>query len=286
MQNCLGQFYTKKEVAKLCWQHLANNLSSINRNIDDDNLLFLEPSAGTGSFFKLMPPERRFGMDLEPKYKGVKKQDFFKTMQLDYDSDNIMVVSNPPFGKRGNLAVSFFNHSAYLADTVAFIVPVIFRKFMIHKKLDSRMKFISKLELPRDSFELANGKSYSVNTEFQIWTKLECYCNDMRLNKTLPIFHRDFQMWQYNNTPAALKVFENDFDIAVPSQGWQDYSRRETDSANCEKNKQWILLKAGNQIVLSRLLSIDYNSLAQRCTTAVPGFRKGDLVKEYTELYE
>ena len=108
----------------------------------------------------------------------------------------------------------------------------------------------------------------------------------MRLNKALPISHKDFKMWQYNNTPAALKVFENEFDFAVPAQGWQDYSRRETDSANCEKNKQWILLKAMNPMVLSRLLSIDYNSLAQRCPTAVPGFRKGDLVKEYSDLYE
>ncbi len=286
MQNCLGQFYTKEEIAKLCWKHLSDTLSLINRNIDDDNLLFVEPSAGTGSFFKLMPSQRRFGMDLEPKYEGVKKQDFFKTVQLDYDSDDIIVVGNPPFGKRGNLAVSFFNHSAYLASTIAFIVPVIFRKFMVHKKLDSSLKFISKLELPRDSFELANGKPYSVNTEFQIWTKLECSCDDMRLNEALPISHKDFQMWQYNNTPAALKAFENDFDFAVPSQGWQDYSRRETDSANCEKNKQWILLKAKNPIVLSRLLSIDYKSLAQRCTTAVPGFRKGDLVKEYSDRYE
>ena len=286
MQNCLGQFYTKKEIAKLCWEHLSDTLSFLNKNMDDDNLLFLEPSAGTGSFFKLMPPQRRLGMDLEPKYKGVKKQDFFKIFQLDYDSDNVIVVGNPPFGKRGNLAVSFFNHSACLASTIAFIVPVIFRKFMIHKKLVSSMRFVSKLELPRDSFELSNGKSYSVNTEFQIWTKLECSCDDMRLGEALPISHKDFQIWQYNNTPAALKVFENDFDFAVPSQGWQDYSRRETDSANCEKHKQWILLKAQNPIVLSRLLSINYNSLAQRCTTAIPGFRKGDLVKEYSDLYE
>jgi len=71
MQNCLGQFYTKEEIAKLCWEYLADTLSCINRNIDEDNLLFLEPSAGTGSFFKLMPSQRRIGIDLEPKYEGV-----------------------------------------------------------------------------------------------------------------------------------------------------------------------------------------------------------------------
>ena len=93
-------------------------------------------------------------------------------------------------------------------------------------------------------------------------------------------------MWQYNNTPDALKVFQNPFDFAVPCQGWQDYSRRETDEKQCEKSKQWILLKAKNPTVLAQLMKIDYGHLAQECATAVPGFRKGDLVKAYKEKYE
>ena len=282
--NNLDQFYTKETVAKLCWDHLIDIVSSLKKNIND--LFFLEPSVGKGAFYKLMPEERRIGMDLDPKCDGAELRDFLKTVEIGPESHNTVVVGNPPFGKRGNLAVAFFNHSAYLADTVAFIVPVIFRKFMIHKKLDSRMKFISKLELPKESFEFDNGKTYSVNTEFQIWTRLPCLFEDMRECEAPPISHKDFQMWQYNNTPEALKVFENDFDFAVPSQGWQDYSRRETEAKNCEKHKQWILLKAKDTIVLSRLLTIDYNVLAHRCTTAIPGFRKGDLVKEYSELYE
>ena len=246
----------------------------------------MEPSAGKGAFYNLMPEHRRIGMDLEPKCDGVKLQDFLKTVKIKFEPHNTVVVGNPPFGKRGNLAVAFFNHAACFAETVAFIVPVIFRKFMIHKKLDSRMKFISKLELPKESFEFDDGKTYSVNTEFQVWTRLPCSCEDMRECDSLPISHKDFQMWQYNNTSEALKVFENDFDFAVPSQGWQDYSRRETKSDNCEKHKQWILLKAKDAVILSRLLDIDYNELAHRWTTAVPGFRKGDLVKAYSERYK
>ena len=284
MQNSLDQFYTKETIAKLCWNHLIDTVSSLDKSIND--LFFLEPSAGKGAFYSLMPEHRRIGMDLEPKCDGVKSQDFLKTVKIEFESHNTVVVGNPPFGKRGNLAVAFFNHSAYLAETVAFIVPVIFRKFMIHKKLDSRMKFISKLELPKESFEFDSGKTYSVNTEFQVWTRLPCSCDDMREYGSLPISHKDFQMWQYNNTPEALKVFENNFDFAVPSQGWQDYSRRETEADNCEKHKQWILLKAKDAVILSRLLDIDYNELAHRCTTAIPGFRKGDLVKRYSELYE
>lgn len=148
------------------------------------------------------------------------------------------------------------------------------------------MRFISRLPIPRDAFYLSTGKSYSVNTEFQIWTRLSSVYQDMRQYKPLPIRYPDFQIWQYNNTSDALKVFRNAFDLAVPCQGWQDYSRREIDESHCERNKQWMLLKAKDPTVLARLMKIDYERLAQECATAVPGFRKGDLVKVYTEHYK
>ena len=284
MENLLGQFYTKSEVAGACWEHFTNTLSTLNRNLSD--LFFVEPAAGTGAFYKRLPSQRRFGIDLVPKCKDVKRQDFFKLTDLPSARQDTVVIGNPPFGKRGKLAIAFFNHAAHLADIIAFIVPVNFRKFTTHKQLDPSMRFISKLPLPRDAFHLHTGKSYSVNTEFQIWTRLATPHPDMRQYKPLPIRHKDFQMWQYNNTPNALKVFENPFDFAVPCQGWQDYSRRETDKKQCEKSKQWILLKAKNPTVLARLMEIDYEHLAQECGTAVPGFRKGDLVKAYTDYYE
>ena len=283
LENLLGQFYTKSEVAGACWAHFTNTLSTLNRNLSD--LFFLEPAAGTGAFYKLLPSKKRFGIDLVPKCDDVKLQDFFKLTDLPSALQDTVVIGNPPFGKRGKLAIAFFNHAAHLADTIAFIVPVTFRKFTTHKRLDPDMRFISKLPLPRDAFHLGTGKSYAVNTEFQIWTRLASNHQDMRQYKPLPIQHQDFQMWQYNNTPDALKVFQNPFDFAVPCQGWQDYSRRETDKRQCERNKQWILLKAKNPTILARLMEINYEHLAQECATAVPGFRKGDLVKVYTEHY-
>ncbi len=284
MQHSLDQFYTKPEVARACWKHFTDTLSTLNRNPSD--LFFVEPAAGTGAFYELLPSQRRLGIDLVPKCDGVKPQDFFKVTHLPFAPKDTAIIGNPPFGKRGKVAIAFFNHAASVADLVAFIVPVNFRKFIVHKQLNPNMRFISKLPLPRDAFHLGTGKSYSVNTEFQIWTRLTSTHPDMRQYKRLPIHHPDFQIWQYNNTRAALKVFQNTFDFAVPCQGWQDYSRRETDEKQCERNKQWILVKAKDATVLARLMEIDYEHLAQECGTAVPGFRKGDLVKAYIEHYE
>lgn len=284
MQKSLDQFYTKNEIALTCWDYFTETLSTLNISINE--LYFLEPSAGTGAFFNLLPIDRRLGIDIAPKCTDIKTQNFFDIFEIPFPPQHTAVIGNPPFGKRGKLAISFFNHAAYFADIVAFIVPLNFRKYAVHKCLDSTMRFISKIVLPRDAFHLENGKPFSVNTEFQIWTRIESQHLDMRESKPLPIYHQDFQLWQYNNTPTSLMVFNSKFDFAVPCQGWQDYSRKETNEKNCERNKQWILLKAKDLTVLERLMNIDYENLAQRCATAVPGFRKADLVKEYTDLYE
>jgi len=284
VQNALDQFYTKREIATACWQHFEQVLSGLNRNSTD--LFFIEPAAGTGAFYEQLPPHRRIGMDLMPKCDGVKTQDFLKLTDFPTAARDTVVIGNPPFGKRAKLAIAFFNQAARFADIVAFILPIGFRKFTTHKHLDPNMRFISRLPLPRAAFHLATGRTYSVNTEFQIWTRFSTTYLDMRQYKPLPIDHPHFQIWQYNNTSTALKVFQNSFDFAVPCQGWQDYSRRGTDARRCERTKQWILLKASNPHVLSCLLGIDYEQLARESGTAVPGFRKGDVVKAYTDKYE
>ena len=69
--NNLDQFYTKTEIAEKCY-----NLTIEHTNINDYNYI-LEPSAGTGSFYKLLPEKKRIGLDLEPKYKGVLEMDYF-----------------------------------------------------------------------------------------------------------------------------------------------------------------------------------------------------------------
>lgn len=281
MDSTLDLFYTKPEVAASCWDYLLETLSTVNRTVNE--MFFVEPSAGTGAFYKCLPTDRRFGIDIHPKCENVIRQDFFEVTSLSYSPKDTVIIGNPPFGKRGKLAIAFFNHAAVLADIIAFIVPVNFRKYIVHKQLEPSMRFIKEFPLPRDAFHLESGKPYSVNTVFQIWTRLPSKHQDMRQLQSLPIRHQDFQIWQYNNTTDALKVFQNTFDFAVPCQGWQDYSRRETDEKQCERNKQWILLKANNACVLERLKQIDYERLAKECGTAVPGFRKGDLVKAYSE---
>ena len=107
--------------------------------------------------------------------------------------------------------------------------------------------------------------------------------SNLRLTDPPAIQHDDFEMWQYNNTQEARKVFSNNFDFAVIRQGYNDYSRRETSPSKCELNKQWILFKARNREVLKTLKHIDFTELSQN-NTITPGFGKADVVKEYAKV--
>ncbi len=285
----LDQFFTKPEIAEQCWRTLSDILGRVEMAGPGD-FFFVEPSAGAGDFFDVLPPGRRVGIDIEPRREEFIRHDFLQWTpdHLDVDTPRagIAVIGNPPFGKRGKMAVAFFQHASLIADTIGFIVPVIFRKHFIHKQLPLDFRWVHSIPLPRDAFWTDARPSYNVNTEFQIWTRLAVDLTDQRLHKPPPIRHRDFKLYQYNNTPDALKVFGYDFDFAVPCQGWQDYSRRERSAEGCEPHKQWMLIKAHTFAALRRLYArIDYEALALAHTTSVPGFRKGDLVKEYTQRY-
>ncbi len=281
----LDQFFTKRDLAAQCWRSLLPIVRRLTGKRTGE-LLFVEPSAGDGSFYDLLPAGR-IGLDIEPRRDSIMGADFLAwDCPLFRPRQHVVVVGNPPFGKRGALAVRFFCKAAEMADVIAFILPVIFRKHFIHKQLPAGWQLAYQRDLPRDAFYTDAASSYEVNTEFQVWTRLAGNHRDRRLTAPPPRRHQDFLMWQYNNTRQALKMFDNPFDFAIPCQGWQDYTRRETDAKNCEKHKQWLLFKPADKIVHKRLYQgIDYAALALRNTTSTPGFRKGDVVQEYIACY-
>ena len=244
---------------------------------------WIEPSAGTGAFFSLLPAGMRFGIDLEPRCPYVKKGNF-----LDWKPTGTakriprhrrVVVGNPPFGRRGKMAIEFFNHAARYADTVAFVMPSLFEKASAQEHLKKDMKLSVSERVDPPLFLTLDGTLRDVSTVFQIWTRLPGTVDGRA--KQAPRRCADFSMWQYNNIKAARKVFKEDWDFAVPCQGWQDYSRRETRAKDCEKNKQWMLFKARNEKTLERLMDFDFDALARRGSTVVPGFRKNDMLEAW-----
>ena len=174
----MDQFYTKPDIAKQCYQILNEELDI--RNYD----ILMEPSAGTGSFFNLLPQDKRIGIDLEPKCDGVGEGNF-----LDFEANReltYLIVGNPPFGKVCSLAVKFFNKAALFANAIAFIVPRTFKRASIWNKLDKHFHLVKNFDLSLKPccFE----PSMSAKCCFQVWVKKECVRSRIIYNKT----HKDF----------------------------------------------------------------------------------------------
>lgn len=277
MKTKLDQFYTKPDIAKECWDLLHSAIEV------SEETTYIEPSAGEGSFFRLMPHNRRTGCDLEPKCEEVEQRDFLKGWRPK-GKKPFVAVGNPPFGHRAKTALQFVNKCARYADTVAMILPATFSKYSVQKHLPQDMRLIASLNLD-NAFYRADGNPYSVNSVFQVWTRKETEHRDLRLRTPPPTSHPDFEMWQYNNTREALKVFDETFDFAVPRQGYEDYGRRETNESDCERKKQWILFKGKNPQITNRLINMDFEKLSQ-LNTVTPGFGKADVVEAYRRLYE
>ena len=72
------QFFTPSETAEYCYQKSNEIIGKCGDDVT--NYTYVEPSAGNGNFLKVLPANKRIGLDIEPRDNEVFKQDF-----LDWD---------------------------------------------------------------------------------------------------------------------------------------------------------------------------------------------------------
>jgi hypothetical protein len=160
------QFFTSKDTAKYCYDKAIDIITNLGVNLSE--YTWIEPSAGDGSFYNLMP-EGSIGLDIEPKCDGVISQDFLNWIP---DIKKNIIIGNPPFGLRGHLALKFINHGAKFCDFICFILPQLFDsngKGSCKKRVVG-MNLIHS-EIIDSSFYYPGGKDVNVNCVFQIWSK-------------------------------------------------------------------------------------------------------------------
>lgn len=160
--NTKDQFYTKENVAKSCIEHIIKLVP------DAKKFLWVEPSAGNGSFFNNIS-YRKIGLDIDPMGKDICKQDYF-TWNPPPKENNIIVFGNPPFGRQSSLAKAFISKSCEYAKLIAFILPRSFTKPSMNNAFTSRFHCILSIDLDKNSF-LVNGSEYDVPCIFQIWSR-------------------------------------------------------------------------------------------------------------------
>lgn len=286
--KALDQFFTRDDVAKTCLDQIINILVKL--DYDVPALHFIEPAAGGGAFIRALE-SRKFhdfsAYDIEKKQSYIQQADFLNSdLSADLPAKKqVVVIGNPPFGKRARLAIDFINQSFQYADTVAFIVPLTFDKYLTQKQIvdDANLVFNQKLNPASFTFM---GEEFSVRCCLQIWTKHK-NLPDLRLRQVPVVHHVNFEMWQYNNTRQAEKYFDKSqykWDFAVPRQGYKDYSIRETDPEKMSRQTQWIFFKASDKATLKNLMSLDFEKLSHK-NTSTPGFGKADVIQEYETVF-
>lgn len=109
----LDQYYTSDSLAQYC---IDKTFEIIGKNNITE---IIEPSAGAGAFSGKLDC---VAYDIEPKSDGIIKQDYL-SLDVEYKKGRL-IIGNPPYGSRCNLAKSFCNKSFEIADYVAFILPI------------------------------------------------------------------------------------------------------------------------------------------------------------------
>ena len=284
------QFYTADSVAERCLLDLLSVLNSDSSGYSLDDIVFLEPSAGGGAFIRALEKvglRSYYACDIDPKHDKVEKHDFLNDDISDHlpEKRGLIVIGNPPVGKRARMAAAFINRAFNYTDTVAFVLPLQFQKYSAQNKIIGSARLVFDKNLAPDSF-VFNGKAYTVRCCFQVWTTRK-FGKDIRLRFSPITKHKDFDMWQYNNTKEAEKYFDKEvygWDFAIPRQGYKDYTIKETDPDKMDHRTQWIFFKAKSPEVLDRLYQIDYDKLSKK-NIAIPGFGKADVINEYKALF-
>ena len=148
------EFYTRKEDAERLYAEVINRYGT-------DFDFFIEPSCGMGAFLNLMP-ENKIGIDI------IFGTDFFT---WEFPKGRNIVIGNPPFGRKGKLAMQFLNRCSTHCEVVAMILPSIFSKYTFINRVHPMMHL--KYETTVTEFDRPDeiGKGPKVNCVFQIWEK-------------------------------------------------------------------------------------------------------------------
>ena len=167
-RDTTDKYYTKLDIVEDCKVQIEKHI-----NIKENDLI-IEPSAGNGSFIKIikeLTKNHKF-YDLIPENKEIIKQDF---LLLDVDKiiepyKKIHIIGNPPFGRQSSLAIQFIKKCCEFANTISFILPKSFKKDSNKAKFDKFFHLIYEKDLPENSFSV-NGDDCDVPCVFQIWKK-------------------------------------------------------------------------------------------------------------------
>jgi len=171
-RDTIDKFYTKSSVSKECCDIIKQFI-----NINNENDIIIEPSAGNGSFIPELTKmsSNCLFYDIQPEHLGIIKQDYLdfdtKSLELPDLYSKIHIIGNPPFGRQSSLAIKFIKKSAEFCDTISFILPKSFKKDSLKKTFPLNFHLVYQCDLNNNSFIINNEEEKDVPCVFEIWEK-------------------------------------------------------------------------------------------------------------------
>ena len=140
---------------------------------------WLEPSAGDGAFYDLLPVGRRLGIDIDSRRPDIVQADFL-TFDGFVPGVTYAAIGNFPWGENG--VVKFFNRCADHCSVIACLMPLSFLRPHAINQLDRRFHLLHEEVSSR-------GQPTEFARVFQIWTRGD----ELREPIETPHQHPDFE---------------------------------------------------------------------------------------------
>lgn len=278
------QFFTPHNTVKECFVKFKEILQNYNDNIND--YIFIEPSAGNGSFLSILP-YNTIALDIEPKHNKIIQKDFLSWKPIDITKKYI-IFGNPPFGLRGHLALKFINHSYEFADYVCFILPQLFEsdgKGVPRTRIKKyNLLYSGKVN---DKFYSPDNKEIKVNCIFQIWSKYHINKN-YKLEK---IENNDIKIYSLSNGNSSSQKRNISklyiCDAYIPSTCFTKDEMKYYDNFNNLPNQRGyglIFTNDTNKIEYKiKCQSINWSNVAFLSTNGSYNLRSSQIIKKIIE---
>lgn len=115
------KYYTPISTANDC-------IDKVIEKIGLENIMeCIEPSIGDGSFTHHPKLRPTVGYDVDPELESDANLQIYTQDYLSLDANykkGRLILGNPPFGEKLNLAIKFFKKSVDIGDYIAFILPI------------------------------------------------------------------------------------------------------------------------------------------------------------------
>jgi hypothetical protein len=260
------QYFTSAELARRCVDSVAARFTLAEFD------LVVEPSAGEGAFFELLPSDKRIGIDILPQHPGLIEADFL-AWQPPATAGRILTIGNPPFGQRAALAFDFLAHAAAFSDMIAFILPRSFNKYTFINRVPRQFHLVDSFNC--HEFTDVSGRPVNVKAVFQIWQRQTV----LRELIQLPDSHPDFDMRHAHlsrTSAAELARLRSNYEFAIPQVG---ANFRPRDLTLITKGSHWFI-KPNVPGVRDRFAKMDFGFL-DGMNTAHKSLSKRDIVAAY-----